>query len=158
MANRFESPYGEATEQRVKNVYDSLSEKDRRRYAAIEAEKLGRGGQRSIAESLGCSEQTNRRGVSDLDSLPDDDLGDRQRAERGGRKRKQEPEIEQQLFDTVDRYVAGDPDEDILWTHLSPQGLSDVLAEQGTFVSAPIIANWLEENQIRRRTIEKSKK
>lgn len=97
MANRFESAYGEATEQRMKNVYDSLSEKDRRRYAAIEADKLGRGGQRYIAELLGCSEHTVRRGVSELDSLPDDDLGDRQRAEGGGRKRKleQEPEIEE---------------------------------------------------------------
>jgi hypothetical protein len=37
-------PYGEEIEEQMKNLYQSLSEKDRRRYAAIEAKKLGFGG------------------------------------------------------------------------------------------------------------------
>ena len=37
-------PYGEEIEEQMKNLYQSLSEKDRRRYAAIEAKKLGYGG------------------------------------------------------------------------------------------------------------------
>ncbi len=41
MAFQFESPYSAQTEQRMRNVFGSLSEKDRRRYAAIESEKLG---------------------------------------------------------------------------------------------------------------------
>jgi len=37
-------PYEEEIEEQMKNLYQSLSEKDRRRYAAIEAKKLGYGG------------------------------------------------------------------------------------------------------------------
>lgn len=37
-------PYTEEHEQEMTSLYDSLSEKDRRRYAAVEAKKLGHGG------------------------------------------------------------------------------------------------------------------
>jgi hypothetical protein len=56
---------------RAKAESDSLSEKDRRRYAAIEAAKLGPGGTDYIASVLGCDPKTIRRGQHDLDSLPD---------------------------------------------------------------------------------------
>ena len=36
--------YSSAIEDQMHSFYQSLSEKDRRRYAAIEATKLGRGG------------------------------------------------------------------------------------------------------------------
>lgn len=47
--------------------YNSLPEKDRRCYAAIEAEKLGHGGINYISKLLGISPGTVRRGMSDLD-------------------------------------------------------------------------------------------
>lgn len=158
MALRFQSPYTESLEERMKNTFASLSEKDRRRYAAIETDKLGRGGQRYIAELFGCSEHAIRRGQSELDHLPDDPLGDRQRAEGGGRKPKlqDEPEIEDQLNQVVDVHTAGSPDQpDIVWTHLSPQTISGDLRDLGTSISPPTVANWLEENGIRRRAIQK---
>ena len=37
-------PYSSEIEQRMQQLYQSLSEKDRRRYAAVEALKLGWGG------------------------------------------------------------------------------------------------------------------
>jgi hypothetical protein len=37
-------PYEVSLEKSMKALYDSLSEKDRRRYAGIEALKLGQGG------------------------------------------------------------------------------------------------------------------
>lgn len=37
-------PYGVVIERTMKRFFDSLSEKDRRRYAAVEAAKLGHGG------------------------------------------------------------------------------------------------------------------
>jgi hypothetical protein len=55
----------------MKTLYGSLNEKDRRRYAAIEAAKLGRGGCRYIGRLLGCDNKTIRRGREDLKSLPD---------------------------------------------------------------------------------------
>jgi hypothetical protein len=38
------------SEQQMKIYYESLSEKDRRRYAAIEAEKIGYGGFQYISQ------------------------------------------------------------------------------------------------------------
>jgi hypothetical protein len=52
--------------------YKSLSEKDRRRYAAVEAEKLGFGGMQYVACLFGCDEDTIRRGVEDVAELPAD--------------------------------------------------------------------------------------
>lgn len=45
--------YSEEIEKQMKAFYDSLNEKDRRRYAAIEAMKLGHGGQNYISSVLG---------------------------------------------------------------------------------------------------------
>ena len=50
---------------------NSLSEKDRRRYAAIEAAKLGYGGVELISTLLGCDPKTIRQGKQDLEQLPD---------------------------------------------------------------------------------------
>ena len=46
--------YDENVERHMKLFYDSLSEKDRRRYAALEAEKLGHGGIEYVAGVVGC--------------------------------------------------------------------------------------------------------
>ena len=70
--------YSPEIEHAMRIFYDSLSEKDRRRYAAIEAAKLGHGGTEYIAALLGCDPKTIRRGRQDLDQLPDG-LGDRVR-------------------------------------------------------------------------------
>jgi len=70
--------YSPEIEHSMRMFYDSLSEKDRRRYAALEAAKLGHGGTESIATLLGCDPKTIRQGRHDLDQLPDG-LGDRVR-------------------------------------------------------------------------------
>jgi len=49
---------------------NTLSEKDKRRYAAIEAMKLGHGGIAYIAQLLNCDPQTINQGIKDLESLP----------------------------------------------------------------------------------------
>ena len=59
------------TEQRMKALFRTLSEKDRRRYAAVEADKLGHGGMAYIAELFGIDAKTIRQGLADLD-LPQD--------------------------------------------------------------------------------------
>ena len=59
-------PYDPTLEQQMKFVYDQLSEKDRRLYAAVEARKLARGGQSYLAQVLGCARQTLRRGLAEL--------------------------------------------------------------------------------------------
>ncbi len=63
--------YSPEIEHSMRMFHDSLSEKDRRRYAAIEAAKLGHGGIASVATLLGCDPKTIRQGQQDLDHLPD---------------------------------------------------------------------------------------
>lgn len=77
--------YSSQVESRMKAFYDSLAEKDRRRYAAIEADKLGWGGTDYIAKVLGCDPKTIRQGKRDLGLLPDDPAGGRVR-KKGGTK------------------------------------------------------------------------
>jgi hypothetical protein len=64
--------YERPVEVQMLNFYRSLSEKDRRRYAAIEAEKLGPGGVTYVAALFGCDPETIRRGREDLQDLPQD--------------------------------------------------------------------------------------
>jgi hypothetical protein len=47
--------------------YESLSEKDKRRYAAIETLKLPYGGQSYISEVLRCDPKTIQQGLSDFE-------------------------------------------------------------------------------------------
>ncbi len=70
--------YSEDVERKMKQFSDWLSEKDRRRYAAVEALKLGHGGVEYIARLLGCDPKTIRQGLHDLDQ-PEDPAADRVR-------------------------------------------------------------------------------
>ena len=54
--------YDRTIENRMRQLYDSFSEKDRRRYAAIEADKLGHGGIAYIANLFQCHPETITRG------------------------------------------------------------------------------------------------
>ncbi len=69
----------------MQRLYKSLNEKDRRRYAAIEAAKLGWGGISYISALFGCDYCTIRFGLLELD----DEVAMNQkgtRAKDGGRK------------------------------------------------------------------------
>ena len=55
----------------MKTLYARLSEKDRRRYAAVEADKLGRGGVGYISQLLEVDAKTVQQGLADLDELED---------------------------------------------------------------------------------------
>lgn len=63
--------YPPDVERRMKELYGSLNEKDRRRYAALEAAKMGYGGQTYIVELFGCDYKTLRRGLEEFDQPPD---------------------------------------------------------------------------------------
>jgi hypothetical protein len=63
--------YPPEVERRMKALYESLNERDRRRYAAIEADKLGYGGQVYISVLLGCDHKTLQRGLDEVDHPPD---------------------------------------------------------------------------------------
>src|SRR6266480_359052 len=67
--------YSAEIEQTMQRFFGWLSEKDRRRYAAVEATKLGHGGVEYIARVLGCDPKTIREGQTELEAGDDLDTG-----------------------------------------------------------------------------------
>lgn len=77
--------YPTTIEKQMVHFFQSLSEKDRRRYAAVEAAKLGHGGTAYIARLFGCKVDTIVRGKEDVEQLPKDEAAGRVR-KKGGSK------------------------------------------------------------------------
>ena len=77
--------YSAEIEVQMQRYYQSLSEKDRRRYAAIESIKFDYGGATYIRRLLGCHHDTLQQGLRDLqgESILDES---RIRQSGGGRK------------------------------------------------------------------------
>ncbi|HIC35136.1 MAG TPA: hypothetical protein EYO78_10035 [Gammaproteobacteria bacterium] len=88
MAFVFRNQFDEVTARRFRDFYNTLSEKDGRRFAAIEAPRLGRGGITYLAGVFGCSSRTIERGVAELDQLADDPAAGRVRRPGAGRKKR----------------------------------------------------------------------
>lgn len=82
---------GEGLEKQMRGLYETLSEKDQRRFAAFQARQLGYGGIGYVAEILGCSTRTISRGMAELDRLPDDPAIGRVRRPGAGRKKRLSP-------------------------------------------------------------------
>ncbi len=67
--------YTASVERKMKRLYGWLSEKDRRRYAAVEAAKLGHGGIEYVARVLQCDPKTIREGLKELEESEDSAAG-----------------------------------------------------------------------------------
>ena len=67
--------YSVDVETKMKRLFGWLSEKDRRRYAAVEAAKLGHGGIDYIARILQCDPKTIRQGLQELEQSDDPAAG-----------------------------------------------------------------------------------
>jgi len=91
MAFAFLSQYDPEVVIEVRAFYATLSEKDRRRYVAVEARRLGHGGIEYVASVFGCSQRTIERGLADLDKLPNDPAAGRVRRPGAGRKKRSSP-------------------------------------------------------------------
>jgi hypothetical protein len=150
--------YAPDIEQQMKTFYDSLSEKDRRIYAAIEAQKFPRGGITYMAEILGCNRKTIRRGIKDLKdprTLPKDRI----RRQGGGAKPKLETiaGIDVAFLEIVRDYTAGDPmKEEVLWTNLAHQDIATRLRACGMDVSVRIVKQLLRKHNFTKRKARKS--
>ncbi len=60
--------YSAGTERQMVGFYGSLNERDRRRYAAVEAARLGHGGVEYVSRLLGCDPKTIAHGIAELES------------------------------------------------------------------------------------------
>lgn len=144
----------------MQKFYNTLSEKDKRRYAAIEAMKLGHGGIAYIAQVLGCSCKTISQGIQDLQALPvDSEYDPRIRQPGAGRKRYDEVYlgIDEKFLDVLQDYTAGDPmQENVFWTNLTLAEIADLLAEKHYIrVSETVIRQLLDKHNYRRRKGQK---
>jgi len=91
MAFQFDNRFDAATEQNMRDFFATLSEKDQRRFAALESKQLGYGGVKYVAEVLGCSRRTIERGLAELDELANDPAAGRVRRPGAGRKKRLRP-------------------------------------------------------------------
>jgi DDE family transposase len=163
--------YSATIERDMKAFYDSLSEKDRRRYAALEAAKLGHGGTHYIATVLGCDPKTIRHGQHELAALPDplsqrvrrarrpDPRAGRVRRPGGGRKRCLDtmPRLEENLLRVLRDDTAGDPmREGVRWTNLTRAEIAQRLKEAGTPVSMTVVKQLLRKHRSVLRKAQKS--
>jgi len=137
----------------MRTVYTTLSEKDRRIYAAIEAERLPRGGISYIASVLGCARKTIRRGIRELKdprTLPTDRI----RRKGGGAKPKLEtiPGIDAAFLEIVAHYTAGDPMRtEVLWTNLAHAEIAAQLHARGMLVGPRIVKQLLHKHNFKKR-------
>jgi hypothetical protein len=91
MAFVFRKRYEPHVEDLMRAFWQTLSERDRRRFAALEAGRLGHGGLEYVAEVLGCSPRTIERGADEIDQLPADPAAGRVRRPGAGRKKRSSP-------------------------------------------------------------------
>jgi len=145
--------YPRKVESQMRNFYNSLSEKDRRRYAAIEVTKLGYGGAVYIGHILQCDDKTITRGQSELDT---ELTNETQRIRRQGAGRKYvlttTEGLDNAFLDALKSHTAGSPmDETIKWTNLSRPAIAKKLEEQGFKVSVTVVDQLLEKHGFRRR-------
>jgi hypothetical protein len=158
MAFYFHKPYTPEIEQLLRPYHRNLSEKDRRRFAALEALKLGHGGIEYVARVLECDPQTIRGSMRELKQLPDDPAGPRVRKPGGGRKKTEtkQPDVIEQVQRTIENRTAGDPmHHDRVWTDLTPQEIADALHEQDLSVGPRIVRRILDTLGFARRQIAK---
>ncbi len=74
--------YSAELERQMSRLFDSLNERDRRRYAAVEAAKLGHGGIEYLSRVLRCDPGTIRHGISEMESQ--DELDTQRQRKKGG--------------------------------------------------------------------------
>ena len=145
-----------ALEANCKKLYDSLGEKDARRYAGNLYHLSG--DMSYVCNLLSISDKTVRKG---LDELNQEELtcSSRQRHSGGGRKSKWDcPELNAAFNEIIKPHTAGDPmNPDVKWTNLSRAEIIDLLDDKGFKISKNTIKKMLQNNDFKKRKIQKRK-
>jgi hypothetical protein len=121
-----------------------LNERDRRLWAASEAEALGRGGVTAVCAVTGIARSTIGRGLSELRN-GENPTPDRVRRAGGGRKPKTATErgLLEALAKLVQSAIRGDPEAALLWVSKSQRHLARALAECGFTASQKLVGRLL---------------
>jgi hypothetical protein len=135
-----------AARRRYREMAPVLDEQSRRRFVALEARALGRGGVSLMASISGLARSTIYHGRSDIRQGVTAAPG-RVRKAGGGRKKKtcQDPRLMGDLRRLVEPVTRGDPMRPLLWTCRSLRNLVAALAEMGHQVCPTVVGNLLRE-------------
>jgi hypothetical protein len=159
--------YDQSHEELMRIYARSLPEDHRRRYAALEALKIGFGGIAYVARVLGMSRRTIYSGIRELQEMGEDDpdhprrpSGDARRIRRpgGGRPKATERQagLEETLEAVLEAHSAGSPtDEAVRWTDLKPLQLAHALLGRGFEIGRNTAAKLLARAGYRRRSLRK---
>jgi len=149
--------YTEEIEVWMKKLFDTLSEKDQRRYAAVEAKKLGNGGQQYICKILGCDPKTIRRGAEELEG--EIHANEHIRKPGGGRKKIIDTieNIDAIFFEILREHTAGSPmDEKVKWTNLTNREISEAFTQRGMNVTEHVVQQLLKKHKFVKRQMQKT--
>jgi len=139
--------------------FQCLSEKDKRRFAGLEARRLGWHGVTKVSRFYELHPHTVRKGKKELEE-DHDDADSRIRRKGGGRKKAESiyPNLDAGFLDVLKEHTAGDPmDGEVQWTHLSDKEISVRLRARGIPVGVFIAKRLLKKHDYRRRTAVKTK-
>ena len=149
-----------ATHDRWIQMMSIFTERQARLYAAEKAMALGHGGITRVADVLGLSERTVRRGIEELRAGNLGEMAERSRHPGAGRKFSEE--IDPSLVDNLELLMgentAGDPMRLLKWTTKSLRSIAEELTQRGHPVSHTTVHRLLRESDYslwgNRRSIE----
>lgn len=138
-------------EQSIQGKYRQLAEifdeRERRLWAAVEAQQLGRGGISTVAKATGLSRTTIYQGLKELSECPSGAglRRDRVRGEGGGRKAltAKDPRLLESLERLVEPSTCGDPQSALRWTCKSTRQLAEALHRAGHPVGRQTVSELL---------------
>lgn len=149
--------YDAEIEGEMRAFFASLNEKNRRRYAAIEARKLGHGGASYIATVVGCERRLIATGLAELQDQAALARTRIRQADAGRKPATQTlPQLEETFLAVLAEQTAGSPmDESVKWTNLTHEQIADELKAQACGVSASVVKQLLERHGFVRRKAQK---
>jgi len=133
-----------AARKRYLEMAPVLNEQSRRRFVALEAQALGRGGVSLMARISGLARSTIYHGLSDIRHKISAPPG-RVRKRGGGRKKKafEDPTLAADLKELVEPATRGDPTQPLLWTTRSLRNLVKELGKKGHKVCPTVVGDLL---------------
>jgi hypothetical protein len=138
------SAQARAARKRYRELSPVLNEQSLRRFVALEAQALGRGGVSLMARISGLARSTIYHGLSDIRDNVSAPAG-RIRKDGGGRKKKasKDPTLVADLKRLVESTARGDPMQLLLWTIRSLRNLANELANLGHKVCPTVVGDLL---------------
>lgn len=143
----------------MRKFYQSLSEKYRRRYAAIEVAKIGYSGISYISRILATDRNTISKGIKQLKSESQTTFERHRIRQKGGGRKTSEsliPGLNETFLEVLKDYTAGSPmDEKIKWTNLTQEEIAEGLKVHGITVSVTVVKKLLKKHGYVKRQAQK---